>query len=135
MKYTFYSRTDGRYLGSIDTASAESLARNTPDGAVAIEGAHSHESFLSGGTPCPIPQRPGKYETWDFTLRQWRDVRDDARRAADAAEEIAADRRDAYPPLADLADALYWQSRGDDSKMDAYNAAVAAVKAKFPKSN
>lgn len=50
-------------------------------------------------------------------------------------EDVAQLRRDAYPPLADLADAIYWQSRGDSSKMDRYNAAVAAVKAKFPKSN
>ncbi|MEJ7745346.1 MAG: hypothetical protein WKF61_01035 [Luteimonas sp.] len=50
-------------------------------------------------------------------------------------EDVAALRRDAYPPLADLADALYWQSRGDSSKLDAYNAAIAAVKAQFPKSN
>jgi hypothetical protein len=38
-----------------------------------------------------------------------------------------------YPPLADLADALYWQSQGDDSKMTAYLAAVDAVKTKYPK--
>lgn len=38
-----------------------------------------------------------------------------------------------YPPLAELADALYWQSQGDDSKMTAYLAAVDAVKAKYPK--
>ena len=38
-----------------------------------------------------------------------------------------------YPPLADLADALYWQANGDESKMTAYLAAVAAVKAKYPK--
>jgi hypothetical protein len=38
-----------------------------------------------------------------------------------------------YPPLADLADALYWQTQGDESKMTAYLAAVAAVKSKYPK--
>lgn len=38
-----------------------------------------------------------------------------------------------YPPLADLADALYWQAQGDDSKMTAYLAAVEAVKQKYPK--
>jgi hypothetical protein len=38
-----------------------------------------------------------------------------------------------YPPLSDLADALYWQSKGDDSKMTAYLAAVDAVKQKYPK--
>jgi hypothetical protein len=38
-----------------------------------------------------------------------------------------------YPPLADLADALYWQAQGDESKMTAYLAAVEAVKTKYPK--
>jgi hypothetical protein len=42
-------------------------------------------------------------------------------------------RKKEYPPLADLADALYWQSQGDESKMTAYLAAVNAVKVKYPK--
>lgn len=44
-------------------------------------------------------------------------------------------RRMAYPPLSEFADAMYWQAQGDDSKMQAYMAAVDAVKAQFPKSN
>jgi hypothetical protein len=42
-------------------------------------------------------------------------------------------RKKEYPPLADLADALYWQAQGDESKMTAYLAAVDAVKIKYPK--
>ena len=42
-------------------------------------------------------------------------------------------RQPEYPPLADLADALYWQANGDPSKMTAYLAQVAAVKNKYPK--
>lgn len=42
-------------------------------------------------------------------------------------------RRPAYPPLSDLADALYWQSQGDESKMIAYLAAVEEVKTRYPK--
>jgi hypothetical protein len=38
-----------------------------------------------------------------------------------------------YPPLSEFADALYWQSQGDDTKMTAYLAACDAVKAKYPK--
>jgi hypothetical protein len=38
-----------------------------------------------------------------------------------------------YPPLSEFADAMYWQSQGDDSKMTAYLAACEAVKAKYPK--
>lgn len=42
-------------------------------------------------------------------------------------------RRAEYPPLTELADALYWQQNGDTSKIEAYLAKVAAVKAKYPK--
>jgi len=38
-----------------------------------------------------------------------------------------------YPPLAEFADALYWQSKGDDSKMVEYLAKCEAVKIKFKK--
>lgn len=38
-----------------------------------------------------------------------------------------------YPPLTDLADAIYWQQQGDETKMAAYVAACEAVKAKYPK--
>ena len=42
-------------------------------------------------------------------------------------------RQPEYPSLADLADALYWSNQGDNTKLDAYYAACAAVKAKYPK--
>lgn len=38
-----------------------------------------------------------------------------------------------YPPLSVLADALYHQQNGDNSKMEAYLALVQAVKDKYPK--
>lgn len=38
-----------------------------------------------------------------------------------------------YPPLEELADALYWQSRGDMTKIIAYFAKIDAVKARFKK--
>lgn len=53
------------------------------------------------------------------------------------AEQIATayqrNRQPEYPPITDLADALYWSNQGDNSKLDAYYAACAAVKAKYPK--
>ncbi len=48
-------------------------------------------------------------------------------------EDVAALRRAAYPPLADFADAMYWQAQGDETKLSAYLAAVEAVKLRFPK--
>ena len=53
--------------------------------------------------------------------------------AQDAALQYRELRRPEYPPLTDLADAIFWQQQGDDSKMAAYVAACEAVKAKYPK--
>lgn len=47
--------------------------------------------------------------------------------------DVNAMRRAAYPPLADFADALYWQSKGDSSKLDTYLEAIEEVKRRFPK--
>ena len=49
------------------------------------------------------------------------------------ATQYQRDRQPEYPDLADLADALYWSNQGDNTKLDAYYAACAAVKAKYPK--
>jgi hypothetical protein len=42
-------------------------------------------------------------------------------------------RKKEYPPLTDLADALYHQSKGDETKLTAYLAKCEAVKQKYPK--
>lgn len=49
------------------------------------------------------------------------------------ANTYQRNRRPEYPSLADLADALYWSNQGDNTKLDEYYAACAAVKAKYPK--
>jgi hypothetical protein len=49
------------------------------------------------------------------------------------ALEYARKRAPEYPPLTELADALYHQSKGDDTKMTAYLAKCEAVKQKYPK--
>ena len=54
-------------------------------------------------------------------------------RAELAATAYQRQRRPEYPGWEVLADALYWQSKGDDSKMAAYVAACDAVKDKYPK--
>ena len=43
------------------------------------------------------------------------------------------DRINKYPPLSQLADALYWQAQGNTEPMTTYLAACAAVKQQFPK--
>jgi hypothetical protein len=47
--------------------------------------------------------------------------------------EYARKRAPEYPPLTDLADALYHQSKGDETKLTAYLAKCEAVKQKYPK--
>jgi hypothetical protein len=38
-----------------------------------------------------------------------------------------------YPDLKELADALYWSSKGDTTKLDEYYAKCEAIKLKYPK--
>ena len=54
----------------------------------------------------------------------------DAEAAATAYQSI---RRTLYPSLGDFADAMYWNSKGDSSKLTAYYAACEKVKTDNPK--
>lgn len=49
------------------------------------------------------------------------------------AAEYQRQRAAEYPPLQDLADALYWQVQGNNEPMNKYLEACAAVKDKYPK--
>ena len=49
------------------------------------------------------------------------------------SKQYARNRAKEYPPLTELADALYHQQNGDDTKMTAYLAKCEAVKQKYPK--
>lgn len=49
------------------------------------------------------------------------------------AKEYQRQRQPEYPSLAELADAMYWSSKGDNTKLEEYYAACEAVKAKYPK--
>ena len=42
-------------------------------------------------------------------------------------------RQPLYPPLSEFADAMYWNSKGDSSKLTAYYAACEKVKTDNPK--
>lgn len=48
-------------------------------------------------------------------------------------KQYQIDRAMAYPSLTQLADAIYWQSQGDNSKMEKYLADVKLVKDTYPK--
>ena len=50
-----------------------------------------------------------------------------------AATAYQFTRRTLYPSLGDFADAMYWNSKGDSSKLTAYYAACEKVKTDNPK--
>ena len=54
----------------------------------------------------------------------------DAEAAAIAYQKV---RKPLYPSLGDFADAMYWNSKGDASKLEAYYAACEKVKTDNPK--
>ena len=54
----------------------------------------------------------------------------DAEAAAIAYQSV---RQPLYPSLGDFADAMYWNSKGDSSKLEAYYAACEKVKTDNPK--
>jgi len=61
---------------------------------------------------------------------------DDARATLDADYakiKYKDDRQPLYPPLEDFADAMYWNSKGDSTKLEAYYAACEKVKTDNPK--
>lgn len=71
--------------------------------------------------PDPIPTR----EQIESSMRDLQEFHDKTEYRRQRAAE--------YPPLADLADALYWQSQGDDSKMTEYLTNISTIKNKYPK--
>lgn len=93
----------------------------------------------SGGSTSPIAVVLGAQVVCDVERYSGRTHRYDGTKFVALDAELLptltyADlRRTEYPPLTDLADALYWQERGDPSKMVAYLSAVEAVKAAYPK--
>lgn len=81
----------------------------------------------------------------DYDGLQWLDTEQSIPSLDEVTEEIEKIREELektqyqrlrvreYPPLSDLADALYWQAQGDSEPMARYVAACEAVKAKYPK--
>jgi len=70
----------------------------------------------------------------DYPADAYTLVLDEYHSPAQRTYTYAEMRRMEYPTAAELGDALYWQAKGDNSKMEAYLAACEAVKLKYPKS-
>jgi hypothetical protein len=135
---TVYNKTTGEVVSSGTTQLPETLETATL-GVLIGELSVPRESYVSNNVIC-------KYTDAELSARDnlplgwiWKmperiaiDPRTDDQRATAATAVISAARAAAYPPMTDLADALYWQSTGDQTKMTAYLAACEAVKQRYP---
>lgn len=65
--------------------------------------------------------------------KKWKAEKDNEQKEREAAAPYDARRAAYYPQLGDLADAIYWERRGDGSKMEAWLAACDKVKKDVPK--
>ena len=72
-------------------------------------------------------------ERWNIKTNQWEDVRSTEEKESARLFEVQAARYAEYPSLGEFADAMYWQSKGDNSKLTAYFGKLDVVKTKFPK--
>lgn len=104
-------------------------------GEIAIEGvANDIKHYIANGALVEYPAKPDSHHEWDWSKKKWGKPADYAERVAkENSDAWNASRSGSYPPLTDLADALYWQSKGDNTKMADYLAKCEAVKAVFPK--
>ena len=82
---------------------------------------------VPGYTQEPLPHRGAK---WHVEQQCWIDTRTEDEKHIHDQEAMAATRRVKYPPLAELADALYWKELGDKSKLATYLAKCRDVKSK-----
>lgn len=121
MSVDYYIK-DGHFLVSHGTCSVEQI----PEVELPLE-------VVIGAVN--LPDQPSKYSgfKWNFVFKKWVDCRTAEQKLADDEFDVQSARYLAYPPLSSFADAMYWQSKGDDTKMQDYLAACEAVKLKYPK--
>jgi len=128
--YSIYDLQTGLFTGVTVSCRPQHLSANVPDGCGCLLGEYDALSQRvnteTGDVVDYVPPRPSDRHEWNDAIKRWVYV-------PTPAEVCRTQRAAAYPPLAELADALYWQAQGDDSKMTAYLEACAAVKARFPK--
>ena len=96
-----------------------------------------HEAILKAYPDCVrVESNKGAYKAdgTEITLEQSKI--DAARTTLDAeaaAVKYKTDRQPLYPSLGDFADAMYWNSKGDSTKLEAYYADCEKVKTDNPK--
>ena len=97
-----------------------------------------HEAIYKAyaGTVVSIDDSKGAFDASGASVSLDQSKIDSARATLDAeAAAIAykSTRQPLYPSLGDFADAMYWNSKGDSSKLTAYYAACEKVKTDNPK--
>jgi len=88
------------------------------------------------GTVVSIYETKGAYDKDGNSVTLDQSLIDAARTTLDAeaaATAYQSTRQPLYPSLGDFADAMYWNSKGDSSKLTAYYAACEKVKTDNPK--
>jgi len=78
-------------------------------------------------------QTPYPGARWGIYEQDWVDTRTASEEQSASNRAVLEARRLQYPPIEDFADAYYWATQGDTTKMDAYLARIAAVKLANPK--
>ena len=99
-----------------------------------------HEAIYKAyaGTVVSIDDTAGAFDKDGKSVTLEQSKIDAARTTIDseyAKVKYKDDRQPLYPSLGDFADAMYWNSKGDSSKLTAYYAACEKVKTDNPKPN
>lgn len=128
--YSIYALDTGFFTGTTISCPHSILNANVPDGCSCMLGEYDHHSQKVDLTTHAVvdykPAQPSPNHEWRDDIKRWVYV-------PTALESCMHARVASYPPLTDLADALYWQARGNPEPMQRYLAAVDAVKHAHPK--
>ena len=97
-----------------------------------------HEAIYKAyaGTVVTIDDSVGAFDKDGNSVTLEQSKIDDARTELNteaAKVKYKTERQPLYPSLGDFADAMYWNSKGDSSKLTAYYAACEKVKTNNPK--
>ena len=94
----------------------EAVRKAYPEVVSIRDGSNNPGAFLEDGTPVTLDQAKVDAARVELDKLNYRDTR-----------------RRLYPTLGDFADAMYWNSKGDSSKLTEYYAACEKVKTDNPK--
>lgn len=109
---------------------------NVPDGmaAVVTEREFSGPAWVESGSVYGTDEvAPSEQHVFDYEGKRWVLTLNEEEKGALEIVEFQKQRSALYPPLSELADALYWKERGNPDLYEAYIAKCDDVKTAFPK--